>query len=80
MEQVYSQLQHLERAQSCKAALDFGTGNRTTWCLSTRDAARIWAGIKIYHSVLPFLAYRARMKAGSKKGHGYLGTSQDSLR
>lgn len=71
---------HLERAQSRKAALNFGTGGRTAWCLSTREAARIWAGIKIYHSVLPFLAYRVRIKAGSRKGHGYLGTSQDSLR
>lgn len=39
-----------------------------------------WAGIKSYHSVLPFLAYRARIKAGSKKGHGHIGASQDSLR
>lgn len=60
--------------------MNFGTGDRTAWCLSTRESARIWAGIKIFHSVLPFLAYRARMKADSKKGCGYLGTSQDSLR
>lgn len=47
------------RAQSHKAALKFGTGdrtlNRTAWCLATRAKANIWAGIKIYCSVLPCL-------------------------